>query len=575
MMDESVKRKKGINILVKMLLVLLIPMVTIVIMSALALEAVGRGTAQVMAERELSAIAYAMETNLSNAADGEFSYQDGSMYKGELNLTGNEAFLDSFVEETGVGVALYWGSENVASGIRNASGVKATGLSVDTGISKAVLGGESRFETSLTLGGEIYLGYFAPLYNEGGSAPVGMILTAIPIAEVEAVYDHLLTSNINFMIILVGVFSVVAVLVVLLLIKSIMAVVGNLNRVAEGELNFRIPKKLLERSDEVGKIARAVHSVIVGFSQILNNIHISMKELREFSGKFQDNFNTIGTAISNANNAVDEIAGGATRQADDTQKVSVSLDYMNQAIGRTVEGVGVLGSSAERMKDNNETVGHTLRELLNISENTQKSVDEVQNQTNITNQSAQDIRSATEIIAGIAGQTNLLSLNASIEAARAGEMGRGFAVVAQEISGLAEQSRKSAEHIKNIVETLIRNSDHSVEVMNGVVREIHVQNEKLEITQQAFQSLTTEVMQVAEVIESISSEIQHIDHSKQEVVEGVEHLTAIAQENAASTEETSASMTELAEIVEECREATVRLVTIAEELTENAKKFKV
>lgn len=575
MMDESVKRKKGINILVKMLLVLLIPMVTIVIMLALALEAVGRGTAQVMAERELSAIAYAMETNLSNAADGEFSYQDGSMYKGELNLTGNEAFLDSFVEETGVGVALYWGSENVASGIRNASGVKATGLSVDTGISKAVLGGESRFETSLTLGGEIYLGYFAPLYNEGGSAPVGMILTAIPIAEVEAVYDHLLTSNINFMIILVGVFSVVAVLVVLLLIKSIMAVVGNLNRVAEGELNFRIPKKLLERSDEVGKIARAVHSVIVGFSQILNNIHISMKELREFSGKFQDNFNTIGTAISNANNAVDEIAGGATRQADDTQKVSVSLDYMNQAIGRTVEGVGVLGSSAERMKDNNETVGHTLRELLNISENTQKSVDEVQNQTNITNQSAQDIRSATEIIAGIAGQTNLLSLNASIEAARAGEMGRGFAVVAQEISGLAEQSRKSAEHIKNIVETLIRNSDHSVEVMNGVVREIHVQNEKLEITQQAFQSLTTEVMQVAEVIESISSEIQHIDHSKQEVVEGVEHLTAIAQENAASTEETSASMTELAEIVEECREATVRLVTIAEELTENAKKFKV
>lgn len=575
MMDESVKRKKGINILVKMLLVLLIPMITIVIMSALALEAVGRGTAQVMAERELSAIAYAMETNLSNAADGEFSYQDGSMYKGELNLTGNEAFLNSFVEETGVGVALYWGSENVASGIRNASGGKATGLSVDTGISKAVLGGESRFETSLTLGGEIYLGYFAPLYNEGGSAPVGMILTAIPISEVEAVYDHLLSSNINFMIILVGVFSVVAVLVVLLLIKSIMAVVGNLNRVAEGELNFRIPKKLLERSDEVGKIARAVHSVIVGFSQILNNIHISMKELREFSGKFQDNFNTIGTAISNANNAVDEIAGGATRQADDTQKVSVSLDYMNQAIGRTVEGVGVLGSSAERMKDNNETVGYTLRELLNISENTQKSVDEVQNQTNITNQSAQDIRSATEIIAGIAGQTNLLSLNASIEAARAGEMGRGFAVVAQEISGLAEQSRKSAEHIKNIVETLIRNSDHSVEVMNGVVREIHVQNEKLEITQQAFQSLTTEVMQVAEVIESISSEIQHIDHSKQEVVEGVEHLTAIAQENAASTEETSASMTELAEIVEECREATVRLVNIAEELTENAKKFKV
>ena len=565
---NDLKGKKGANMVVKILAIVLVPLAVIAVIAILALNSAGDRISDEMMKHELAATEYALEMSLTNSAPGDFRYENGTLYKGELNLSDNKQVLDGMKQNAGVDVAMFWGKDLAVTNLTGSD------IALSEKASSRVLGGESYFSNSMKLGDTSCYVYLAPLKNTDGTV-VGILATCIPVKEVEGLYKGIVTSRAAAILILMAVFCASTLIVVGLISKALLGVVGNLDQIAEGKLNFKVPEKLLNRSDEVGKSARAVYSVVTGFSRIITDIHNSMKNMNEFTGTFSSNFDSIGQSISSVNTAVNEIAQGATAQAADTQKVSESMGEMSNALNRTADSVNVLSSSAVNMKNSNATVDSTLKELLEISSHTQKSVDQVQKQTNITNESAQAIQAATDIIAGIANQTNLLSLNASIEAARAGEMGKGFAVVAEEIRGLADQSKESADKIRGIVENLISNSNQSVEIMNGVVGEIHQQNEKLGTTLEVFSTLNQEVQKVVGEINVISGELDHIENYKTDVVEKIDGLTEISQNNAASTEETAATMDQLAEIVEDCRQATARLKGIADELNATAKKFQI
>lgn len=572
--DRVLEKKKGLNLMTKILITALIPLILIVVIAGVSIHSVGSVVARKLVKHEMQTASYALEMTLDSLGSGDYHSDGTNLYKGNYNLNSNNQTIDDFKKKTNVDVTVFWKKTRMVTSVIDKDGKRVTGTAISDSVYDKVMQDGKYFSDNTDIEGTEYYGYYEALKNADGSSQA-IIFTGMPSSDVKAIYKKRLVNTTVFMIIITLMACALLAVVITFIVKAITKVIGHLDEVADGELDFKISEKLLQRSDEIGNIARSVHTLIGGLASIVVNIHHSTGELAEFKDDFQKKFETINNSISNVNVAVDEIANGATSQADETQKVNSQINDMGDAITKTSQNVDSLTQSTEQMKEHNEQLDTTIQELMEISDRNKESLAAVYNQTNETNQSVMHIGNAVDMITDIAGQTNLLSLNASIEAARAGEYGKGFAVVADQIRQLADQSANTAKEIGEIVAELIENSNTSVETMGVVRQEMTGQYEKLNTTKDIFEQLNEEVNNVVTAIESISTEVESLDKLKGEVLGSAESLAAIAQENAASTEETSASMMELGEIVNDCNAKTQQLVDIADSMEENVHKFHV
>ena len=572
--QEKLKKKKGMRLAFKLSLTVAIPLLLITIIGIVISASKQNSMSKNLVEREISGIAASVRetyTEMDNGAD--FTLNGDTFKKGNVTLSENYELIDTLKQERDVELSVFYGDTRVLTTLKDSSGKREINTKMSKEVYDTLQTGKDYYASDLQLFGTPYAGYYVPLYQPGSDKVVGSIFCGRSQEEVNEALRNTIISMVIPMLLVFVIAIAIGMFIVTRIVKHLDGAVGDLGTLSNGILNLEMKKDLVVRKDEVGDIARAIQRLIESMRDIITNITTSSQALQGFSEEFAASFDHIAESINNVNIAVDEIANGSSSQAAETMSASQKVTQMGTALDETTANVETLGSSSVKMREYNKTAAKNLDELSAISETTKSSVLLVQNQTNQTNDSAQEIREATELITDIANQTNLLSLNASIEAARAGENGRGFAVVADEIRNLSEQSRESAEHIVEIVNTLIANSNTSVTTMNEVAENIRTQNNKIEETGEMFRSLNKEIAEVTEAIEKIRKQTEALDVQKKEVLDIVDGLAAIAEQNAAGTEETSASMAEFHEIIDSCHEATEDLTKLAQNLADHTDQF--
>lgn len=343
-----------------------------------------------------------------------------------------------------------------------------------------------------------------------------------------------------------------------------------------GSLDLTLKHKLVKytsRRDEVGMIAKATQ-------HLTDTVSDAVKIIKEKNGKLLDTSDVLRTDVSTTNNSVDDvekamndIAGSATQQAVDTQKTAESILHIGENIEKTMSQTEELNKYADNIRTISEEMRGTIRTLSEVNSNTEHAMDEISTQILSTNDSVVKIKEAAQLIASIAEETNLLSLNASIEAARAGEQGRGFAVVADQIQKLSEQSNESTTYIDSIVNDLIREFDKTVSYMNETKDVIFKQNRQFASTEEQFAAIYDDIEVIKQAVTSIYGTVKAVDEERLVVVETVNNLSTIAEGNAAGTEETLASTELVKEMVKDITDVSKQLMDVSSDIEKSVSGF--
>ncbi len=319
------------------------------------------------------------------------------------------------------------------------------------------------------------------------------------------------------------------------------AAVAVMQRVADGDLTASVD------APPPGSLLHALGAMVVSLRNLVQQINNNAKLLVEHAEQI--------------NRASSEVSVAANQQADATSAMAAAIEEL------TVSSTHISDSARDTENDSHEAMNQASEgsgRVMQATEAIQKiasTVTDASERIRALEGRAVQISSIANVIKEIAGQTNLLALNAAIEAARAGEQGRGFAVVADEVRKLAERTSSATTEIEQMI----------AGIQNDTVGAVGAMNEAL-----------PEVEQGVQLARSASDSLLAIESGAGRTLERVREVAAATQEQGAASTSIAQRVEQIAQMVEETTatirstaDTAVELEHIAQDLQTQIGRFRV
>lgn len=235
-----------------------------------------------------------------------------------------------------------------------------------------------------------------------------------------------------------------------------------------------------------------LNDLIHAFKRSNNNFVMRLNEAMESIG---DNsyVKTTMDQVQSQKESITEMEDASISLEKSISNISEAMSHIRDSAH---EMLAVVQNSAANMSESIKVVNQSSDKLGTINAQVQEFQDKIDK-----------ISEIVDIVKKVAGQSNLLALNASIEAARAGEAGKGFAVVADQVRQLSSNTSESAEDIVKYVTELKADISVLAQSMDDTTSKLSDGNSMVEESLTDIEKMSEQMMSVKEKVDIIFDDI--------------------------------------------------------------------
>ena len=468
--------------------------------------------------------------------------------------------------------------ERISTNIKTEGGARAVGTTLDKNSEayKYVSNGKKYIGSGQILG-ESYISAYEPVSANG--TIIAILFTGVSQNSIDN-QARAGISRLALWIIVVALLSIAASIVVTIfiansMVKPIRKISAIATEISNANLCVTFDEKDIKRRNEIGDVTRAMSNMAENLRTIVNHITDHSQNTAATAEELTATAQSTNESASSVAESVSAISKQAREQAKEIQVAADNVESTSNLVQNMITELDELSNAIENINSKKNEGKKALYELIRLTNENSKDTANISNVIVETNESAERISKASDMIQSISEQTNLLALNAAIEAARAGESGKGFAVVAEEIRKLAENSAVFTDEIKGIIQDLMTKTRNAVDIIGTVVEKMNEQNENTELTGEKFNEIESAVELSNTIVNKVKESSEKIETSNNTITEVTKNLISIAEQNELTSAEALESVESQVSSIGDISNASENLATIATNLQGEVAEFQI